>query len=236
MLLDQLTGDQVRALHANNQTTARKIVPDMVVDFSEDLEAFANTDVSDTRAIIDMKTIGFSRDYLTSSRRSHHSYRGVKSRGPCRGANDRATAVKKDYREKAARCDRALGFERGVVGPVQARLRCFALFGLAVGPFGEISAEWRKILKPAIQRVAERRRPGMVIHNLTQEQAEAAIYDAIRRRIGMMAHSRWYDILLHSLKLAHRSMEEEPEAFEVGNAVDAAAPEVRIRANGELGV
>jgi len=237
ILTEGLTAAQCQTLAANNQSAASKIIADVVTDLGEDLEEFTSGQVQDTRVLGDVKTIGFPESYRQSSCRGHRTSRSAPLSGPCPGVNDRGRKVHREYRTKAKNCDQALGIPVSEMGPVEAKLRSFApVYGLAVGPFAEISGDFRKLLKPAIKRIARRRRSGMVIHNLTIEHTEAAMYNGIRRRIGLTAHTEWFRLLTHSLKLVSRSHRGNAGEFVVNEAADAVADEAAFQADGALGV
>ena len=245
LFTQNLTQEQVHTLHAENRSSSTAIIPDRVVELGEDKEDVLGAEnCEDTRAIVDFKTIGHTNEYQNSSKRTHRSFRPVprsRSRHVCCGVGDRGARVNGQYLTKAVNLDRKLVAANQFPanhrpGPVESRMKSFGrVLGLAVGPFCEISNDWRKILKPAIIRIAKKRRGGMVLNNLTLTHTAAAVYDSIRKRLGWVAHTRWHQIMLQSLNLVQRAAEdEEPDALEF-DGVDAEAEEGQTREATELG-
>ena len=181
--------------------------------------------------IYDVKTMGFSTTYLNSSSSSTR---------PCSAVNMRARKVINEYRAKAIRLDRRLSVPMGEVGPVQARMQQLSpVIGLAVGPLCEISGSIRELLEGLVKKIAQRRGAKMVLHNCTPGQIESIVYDAIRRRLGLLMHTQWFELMMRSMSLVSWGTTEDIADFdmmEAGSDVARSRVASGLAIEGELGV
>ena len=234
-LFESLSPPEYHALESH----ASRIVPDIVLDMSDAREKLLRPGETalDTRILIDVKTIGYSNQFKISTHKLHatHHTRADQLLRPCQGVNDRGTSVHHEYLKKAKQCDRAL-YPDGTPNPapISRKLLKFGrVYGVALGPHGEISRDLRILLEPAIERIAERRRQRMTLYNLSEDQTKAAVYDAIRKRLGMLAHSTWHSIMLRSLRLASHNVIGN---FDTEEALGGAFDDPSFTVAGELGL
>ena len=179
--------------------------------------------------------------YKRVSKPGHITDSTENSAAPCMGVKTRQHKVHRDYVAKSKRLDRIVQPDLGPeeVGPIQGKLKSFdRVHGLVFGPFGEISPDIRKLLQPAVKRVAVKKRGKMVINNLTLAHTEATIYDTIRRRLGLLAHAKWFEIMLRSLNLVGLafSAESQPDLTEMIIGVSEEVVQGDLVADGELGI
>jgi hypothetical protein len=220
-----------------NPLYSSRIIPDMVVNLNEDLPDFNHARVADTRVICDFKTVGLSREYRATVAKGHR----LSSVANCLEAvNMRAAKVPEQYRDKVKKLDRALGVPVGEKGPVETRLDSFTpVYGLVVGPFCEVSSDIRRLLQPAVAKIAEKRQGTLSVFNGSRSQTAAVIYNAIRRRIGLMMHVQWFLIMSQSMKHVGQGVLHPVEEFNVIEAALEVSAEPSlggVRADGELGL
>ena len=55
----------------------------------------------------------------------------------------------------------------------------------------------------------------MVINNCTQGQIESMVYDSIRRRIGLLMHTLWFELMIRSMSLVGWGTRQTPDDFDV---------------------
>ena len=99
----------------------------------------------------------------------------------------RAGRIGTEYRRKARNADRKYnGTLPGVCGPVQTRLKTYGhIWGLAIGPRGEISKDLERLIEATAKIGAERKWRAM--GSRSQREAAAVLKNSMRRRIGVVA-------------------------------------------------
>ena len=127
--------------------------------------------------LLELKCFGYAR-YL-------HTRTGIRERGGA--VNRRAARIDSEYRRKARNADRKYnGTPPGVCGPVQTRLKSYGhIWGLAIGPRGEISKDLERLIDVSAKIGAERKWRAM--GSRSQREAAAVLKNAMRRRIGVVA-------------------------------------------------
>ena len=241
ILTDSLTRDQLRSLHDSDHSASNICQPDAIIDLGADNQDFTRGRVQESRILCDAKTTGVTKDYKKVSKLGHISDSTENSAAPCLGVKTRQHKVHRDYVAKSKKLDRIVqpALSSQEVGPIQGKLESFdRVHGLVFGPFGEISPDIRKLLQPAVKRIAVKKRGKMVINNLTLAHTEATVYDMIRRRLGLLAHAKWFEIMLRSLNLVGLafSAESQPDFTEMIIGVSEEVTQGDLVADGELGI
>ena len=242
LLTEQLTQAQIDRLLP--QSSKDRIIPDLVVELGEALPEYKNRSTQDPRAICDVKTVGVTQDFLSQAKKGHRTTSRSGPGRPCAGVEARGRKVHEEYVAKTRKLDARIraGDQELGPGPVEQRLRSFArVRGIAVGPFCEVSQDLRSLIKPAMEKIAEKRQGRMIIHNLTLKQTETAVYNSFRCHVGLLMHSQWYEVMLRSMKHVGRSLQAVDQPLDIGELL-AEIPEgpeatrAAFVAEGELGV
>ena len=105
---------------------------------------------------------------------------------------------------KAKKFDERIGLTANDEGSVQARMDAFAIRGIAVGPCAEVSPSLRELLEPVFEARAEKILQSRgILGNAPQGQLAASLYDAFRRRFGMLVHKFWAEIQMQTVGIVH---------------------------------
>ena len=227
-----LSTQQVQQLHNDQTEAGGRIQPDLVVDWGQDHPNLARRpDIADTRIVYDIKTMGFSATYQEDTNRATK---------PCAAIDKRGKKVAREYLNKAKQLDSRLTLpENTRKGPVEARMEQLTeVKGLAIGPLCEVSSHVRELLKPLVERIAMKRGKQMVINNCTQGQIESMVYDSIRRRIGLLMHTLWFELMIRSMSLVGWGTRQTPDDFDVIEASREISEQDigALAVDGELGV
>ena len=189
----------------------RGIVPDFVA-----------RDESEADRLMDVKTMAlcrswFSRSLLTQAARGEIVRR-------------RAVRVHNDYVDHAQTIDQqCCQTRRGTVGPVERKLASYGkVQGLIFGPFGEVSAEVRRLVVHAANSVSAHHHQTMGAR--TAEKAKAAMRLRFRRELALCNMREHARLKLHRLDAYVRGAYSPPSTTASGLASDAARYSARAAA------